>query len=70
MGKGESPLKDIKVKDDDVSFVETIKIQDAEITVTYSGKLAGDELKLTRTVGDFGTEQLVAKRVTPAAVAK
>jgi hypothetical protein len=63
MGKGTVPLKEIKAKDGDVAFVETIKIQDMEIVVTYTGKLAGDELKLTRTVGDFGTESLVAKRV-------
>lgn len=70
MGKGESPIKEIKVKDGDVSFVETVKIQDREITVTYSGKIAGDEMKLTRVVGDYGTEQLVAKRVKSGAPAK
>ena len=63
MGKGNSELKNIKVTKDDVSFTESMKIQDNEITVTYTGKIAGDEMKLTRVVGDFGTEQLVAKRV-------
>ena len=63
MGKGESELKDIKVTKEDVTFVEPLKLADMEITVTYTGKLAGDELKLTRNVGDFGTENLVAKRV-------
>jgi hypothetical protein len=67
MGKGDAALKDIKVKDGDVAFVETMKIQEMEITVTYTGKLAGDELKLTRVVGEFGTEPLVAKRVKPPA---
>ncbi len=67
MGKGDAPLKDIKVKDGDVTFVETMKIQEMEITVTYTGKLAGDELKLTRVVGDFGSEPLIAKRVKPSA---
>lgn len=70
MGKGESAIKEIKVKDGDVSFIETMKLPDMEITVTYSGKITGDELKLTRVVGDFGTEQLVAKRVKPDAAAK
>jgi hypothetical protein len=71
MGKGDAPLKDIKVKGDEVAFAETMKIQDMEIVITYTGKLAGDELKLTRTVGDFGTEQLVAKRVkAPSPAAK
>lgn len=63
MGKGDSELKNIKVVKDDVSFTENMKIQDNEITVTYTGKISGDEMKLTRVVGDFGSEQLVAKRV-------
>jgi hypothetical protein len=63
MGKGESELKNIKVTKNDVTFTETLKLMDMEIAVTYTGKLAGDELKLTRAVGDFGTEPLVAKRV-------
>ena len=68
MAKGESPIKDIKVTGDTVSFTEVAKFNDNELIVTYTGKLAGDELKLTRNVGEYGTEQLVAKRVptTPA----
>jgi hypothetical protein len=31
--------------------------------IEYTGQLAGDEIKLTRKVGDFATEELVAKRV-------
>jgi hypothetical protein len=69
MGKGDSALKDIKVSGDNVSFVEQIKINDMDITVTYKGTIKGDELNLTRTVGDYGTEQIVAKR-TPAEKAK
>ncbi|MEO6567345.1 MAG: hypothetical protein ABIO94_01170 [Opitutaceae bacterium] len=63
MGKGDSEIKNVKLVNDDVSFVETIKIGDMDVTVTYTGKITGDEIKLTRNVGDFGTEQLVAKRV-------
>jgi hypothetical protein len=62
MGKGETVLKDIKLSGDTLSFVEPMKINDAEVTISYTGKIAGDEIKLTRNVGDFGTEQLVAKR--------
>jgi hypothetical protein len=32
----------------------------------HSGTLVGDELKLARNVGDFGTEQLTAKRAEAA----
>ena len=63
MGKGESVLKDIKLSGEDVSFVEALHLSEMDITVTYTGKIAGDEMKLTRQVGDFATEQIVAKRV-------
>lgn len=67
-GKGEVDLKDIKLTGDDVSFAEPLKFDDNEITITYTGKIAGDEMKLTRQVGEFATEEVVAKRVTePAA---
>ena len=42
---------------------ETLKIQDMEVTVEYKGKLAGDELKLHRKVGEFAEYDIVAKRV-------
>jgi hypothetical protein len=63
MGKGDSVLKDIKLAGEDISFTESLHINDMEIAVTYTGKISGDEIKLTRVVGDFGTEQLIAKRV-------
>lgn len=63
MGKGTNVLKDIKVNGDDVSFTEPLSIQGMDIIVTYKGKLAGDEMKLTRQAGDFATEQIVVKRL-------
>lgn len=62
MGKGKVALKNLKVDGDKVSFEEPLKIDGNEITIVYNGTLAGDELKLSRVVGDFGTEQLTAKR--------
>ena len=62
MGKGTVPLKNLKVEGDKVSFDEPLTINGEEITINYSGTLTGDELKLTRVVGNFGTEQLTAKR--------
>jgi hypothetical protein len=55
-------LSEGKIKDDDISFVEQAKIQDQDIRIEYSGKISGDEMKLTRKVGDFGTTDIVAKR--------
>jgi hypothetical protein len=68
--KGEVELREIKVEKDAVSFVEPLKFQEQEIRVAYKGTLNGDELKLTREVGEFATEQLVAKRVKEEAPAK
>ena len=62
--KREADLKDGKVEGDAVSFVEMLQAQDNEIRITYTGKLsaAGDEIKFTRAVGDFGKADIVAKR--------
>ena len=62
---GTTVLKEVKLDGDAISFVETFSIPDgdAEVRIEYKGKIAGDEMKLTRTVGDFATEELVAKRV-------
>ena len=68
IGSGTVQLKNVKVEGDKVSFDEPLSVDGADITINYTGTLAGDELKLTRTVGQFGTEQLTAKRAaaTPA----
>ena len=60
-GKSDTPVTEGKIGSDGISFVEMLKLPDREIRIEYSGKLAGDELKLTRKVGDFATEQIVAK---------
>jgi hypothetical protein len=67
--KREAELKEGKVEGDTVSFVELLKIQDNEIRITYTGKVAGDEIKLTRAVGDFGKNDIVAKREGAASAA-
>lgn len=68
LGKGTVPLTDVKIEGDKVSFSEPLTIDGNTITITYTGTLAGDDLNLTRNVGDFGSEQLTAKRAaaTPA----
>ena len=66
-GKTETEIKEGKVDGDSVSFAEPLSIQDQEIRIDYKGKLAGDEIKFTRSVGDFGTTEIVAKRVKDAA---
>jgi alpha-N-arabinofuranosidase len=62
--KREAELKEGKVDDDNVSFLEILNFQDNEIRITYTGKLSPDanEIKFTREVGDFAKEEIVAKR--------
>src|SRR4051812_22613775 len=62
IGKGTVQLNNVKVDGDKVSFEEPLTVDGNSMTITYSGTLAGDELKLTRVVGSFGTEQLTARR--------
>lgn len=61
--KSDVEIKAGKIAKDEVSFTETLKIQDQEIVIEYKGKLAGDELKLHRKVGEFAEYDIVAKRV-------
>jgi hypothetical protein len=67
IGNGSVALKNVKVDGDKISFEEPLAVDGNELTITYSGTLAGDELKLTRVVGEFGTEQLTAKRAAESA---
>jgi opacity protein-like surface antigen len=60
---GETAIQDGKVDGDTVTFVENLKFQDMDIRIDYTGKIvSADEIKFTRKVGDFATEELVAKR--------
>ena len=50
------------VKGDDVAFVENLNYQGMELRIAYKGKISGDEIKLSRMVGDQEGETFVAKR--------
>jgi hypothetical protein len=60
------------VEGDAVSFVETLRIQDNDIRISYAGKLSadGNERKFTREVGDFAKEEIVARREQAASSGK
>jgi len=61
---GESDVLEGKVEGDKVSFAELLTFQGMEIRITYTGTVvSADEIKFTRQVADFATEELVAKRV-------
>jgi hypothetical protein len=60
---GSTEITNGTIKGDDVAFTENLDFNGNQIVITYSGKISGDEIKLTRKVGDFATEELTAKRV-------
>lgn len=51
-----------KIDGKEVSWVEVFNFNGNSIRFVYKGTINGDELKLSRTVGDFGTMEAVAKR--------
>ena len=59
-------IRDGQVDGDTVRFVENFEFQGNPITIRYTGRLAGDEIRFTRAVGDFATEELVARREAAA----
>ena len=59
----QSTLAHVKLDGKRVSFDETLNFQGNELLITYSGELDGDNMQLTRKVGEIATEKLVAKRI-------
>ncbi len=60
---GSHDIQEGKIDGDTISFVESMDFQGTELRITYTGKMDADEIKFTRKVGDFATEEFVAKRV-------
>jgi opacity protein-like surface antigen len=60
--RGPVEITEGKITGDQISFVEKANIQGNDIRIEYTGKVTGDEMKLTRKVGDFATYEIVAKR--------
>ena len=69
-GTNDVALANLKVDKDKISFGEPLKIQDNDVTVEYTGTIAGDEMKLHRKVGEFAEYDLVAKRVKDTVAGK
>lgn len=60
--KRQVELKDGKLDADTLTFVEVFEFQGTEIRIEYKGKVSGDEIRFTRKVGEFATEEFIAKR--------
>jgi len=55
-------ITDGKVVGDKVTFTEMLDFQGQQLPITYEGTVEGDEIKFTRKVADFATEEIVARR--------
>jgi len=60
--KTDTDITEGKVSGDQISFVEMLKFNDQDLRIEYKGKIADDQIKLTRAVGDFATNDIVLKR--------
>jgi hypothetical protein len=48
--RGENPLSEGKVEEDNISFVQTMSFGGNEMKFVYKGTISGDEIKFTRTM--------------------
>ena len=53
---------DVKAKGDTVTFSENFEFQGNSVPISYTGVVAGNEIRFVRKVADFATENFVAKR--------
>ncbi|MBN1510167.1 MAG: esterase family protein [Sedimentisphaerales bacterium] len=60
--KHEVELKEGRIEGDTVSFTEVLDFQGNELRIDYKGRVSGDQIQFTRNVGEFATEQFVARR--------
>lgn len=70
--KREAELKEGTIEGEQITFVEMLNFQGNDIRITYTGKVADKEMKLTREVGTFAKEEIVVKRADaqPAAASE
>ena len=62
----EVEFQEARLAGDTLTFVEMRTIQDREVRIDYTGQVSDKEIKFTRKVGDFATQEFVAKRIEPA----
>jgi len=67
--KREVEFKDVKLEGDTLTFYETLQAQGNDIRIDYTGKVADKEIKFTRKVGDFATQEFAAKQTESKAPA-
>jgi hypothetical protein len=63
--QGDNPISDGKIDGDNISFTVALSFNGNDIKFLYKGKVAGDEIKFTRTRegSDQPPQEFTAKRV-------
>lgn len=67
--KREVTFEEPSFEGDTLKFIEIRNFQGNDVRIDYTGKIGSDQIKFTRSVGEFGTQEFVAKRATAGAVA-
>jgi hypothetical protein len=65
-GKRQVVFTEVKLAGDTLSFVELRQIQDNDVRIEYTGKVSTNEIHFTCKVGDFGSQEFVAKHEAAA----
>jgi enterochelin esterase family protein len=61
--KRTTSLSEGKLSGDEIRFVEMLDFQGNTLRIAYTGKVSADRIDFRREVGDFATEELVARRL-------
>jgi enterochelin esterase-like enzyme len=64
--KREVELTEVKLKGDEIAFVEILSFQGIDLRIDYNGRVSEDKITFIRKVGDFATEEFVARRAGAA----
>jgi hypothetical protein len=59
---GEEPITEGVVRGDEISFI--IMAGGGQFKIVYKGKATGGDIKFKVTIGDFGDQEMTAKRVS------
>jgi hypothetical protein len=60
--EAKTPITEGKITGNDISFVENLDYQGMQLRIAYKGVVSGDEIKMSRMVGEQEGEKFVAKK--------
>jgi hypothetical protein len=60
--EAKTPITEGTINGDAIAFVENLDYQGMQLKIAYKGKISGDEISLSRMVGEQEGEKFVAKR--------